>query len=433
MYKAYAYIKFQMTSPLAIGSGAAEETDKDIIRNSKGEPYIPATALAGVYGTLFSQEERDQYFGFVEINNISGNQEPSKSAESMVITYDARLCDPEKVKIGIRNGVGLDQYRTAIKGAKYDFEVLEPEAVFWTCLEYTSQSNDFSCLYRILSGWYDGKIVLGGKSMRGMGQTKVLEMKFASFDLAIPERLDKWLAFDVYSAENPMWEKWDKDKCYVSSRENRITVNLVLKQEGPISVRVYTTECSEDGKAMPDYGQLTYCVSDDKGKRIVVIPGTSWAGTFRHAMIALLGGEWDKTGDELEELFGNTSKCSGISFSETYFHNGKSKVVSRNAIDRFSGGASDKALFTEEIFYGGTNGSLSITFPRDIKQKYYNALMATIADLHEGFLTVGGESSIGHGLFSVQSVRINDEKLDNIQSGSEIYQFGKRVKGGEES
>jgi len=40
-----------------------------------------------------------------------------------------------------------------------------------------------------------------------------------------------------------------------------------------------------------------------------------------------------------------------------------------------------------------------------------NALFASIADLNEGILTVGGLSSIGRGLFSLTNISYNGTKI----------------------
>lgn len=61
--KKYYRIEFELTSPLAVGSGENNITDKDIVRDGRGIPYIPGSSLAGVYRSLFSGETQDRYFG----------------------------------------------------------------------------------------------------------------------------------------------------------------------------------------------------------------------------------------------------------------------------------------------------------------------------------------------------------------------------------
>ena len=63
--KSYYCISFRLSSPLAVGSGQNEETDKDLMRNGNNVPYLPASAIAGVARTLFDIEECRKYFGEV--------------------------------------------------------------------------------------------------------------------------------------------------------------------------------------------------------------------------------------------------------------------------------------------------------------------------------------------------------------------------------
>ena len=61
--KKYYRIVFELTSPLSVGSGENNVTDRDILRDGRGVPYIPGTALAGVYRSLFSEGTAEEYFG----------------------------------------------------------------------------------------------------------------------------------------------------------------------------------------------------------------------------------------------------------------------------------------------------------------------------------------------------------------------------------
>ena len=75
--KVYYRFLFQLTSPLCLGSGDNDETDKDIIRDGRGIPYIPASSVAGVLRTLYRKNrpdnelEEQKYFGFVKIKGQS--------------------------------------------------------------------------------------------------------------------------------------------------------------------------------------------------------------------------------------------------------------------------------------------------------------------------------------------------------------------------
>lgn len=451
-YMTYLFIKFELESPLAIGSGISKDTDKDVLLNSKGIPFIPATALAGVYSDFFDNTKKnettelEQYFGYVDIernnNSMQSNDSGKRpnSMDSLIITYDGVMDQENGFSKGIRNGVGLDQFRTSKDGAKYDFEVVNPGTIFWTAIEYNSEEADLYPINKIATAWKSGRIIVGSKSTRGLGKLKCLDIKVRQFDLNNDEDKEKWINFDIYdfNARESM-DIWDVTNS-VSLKDNFTEIKLTINQKkcSPVTVRVYSTEVSGE-KVAPDYSQLTYIKQNqEKSKDIVVIPGTSWAGTFRHNMLKTLGYKEDD--DKVALIFGTekgNAMKSKVIFSETYFDNAQPKIVSRNSIDRFSGGAVSTALFTEKMYYGGTKGTLSITISDSIgipvdnskgenkvdRETVFNAIAVAIADLHEGFITVGGESSIGHGLFDITKIEINDKdlELDEI-TGEKVYQ-----------
>ena len=86
--------------------------------------------------------------------------------------------------------------------------------------------------------------------------------------------------------------------------------------------------------------------------------------------------------------------------------NAKRKIITRNSIDRYTCGTNDGALYTEETVYHG-NTELNILITKGQNREVYSALMAVIADLDNGLLAVGGLSSIGRGLFTVESLMVN--------------------------
>ena len=88
-------------------------------------------------------------------------------------------------------------------------------------------------------------------------------------------------------------------------------------------------------------------------------------------------------------------------------------MFTRIAVDRFSGAVKDKALLTEQsVLYG--DGELIIKIDRSIDKKALYALIAVIADLGMGCLAVGGETSIGRGIFEITEMMINGNTVKPI-------------------
>lgn len=457
--KKYYRIVFELTSPLSVGSGENNATDRDILRDGRGVPYIPGTALAGVYRSLFSEKTAKEYFGpelteekirdpFLKGKNIL--------KDSAVVTYDAYITDPGESLVTKRDMVALDEYKAAVKGAKFDFQILEPDVTFVTYIEQNMDNKDQQyVLDEIAAAWMKGKITAGAKTARGYGHTKGITAASAMFDLTEEDQLEKWLQFEMYDPDDPNWTavgnsdgslvclgdltsgdgkyaeiKAAYDRWKISlAEEEKCRVILELRQQGGISVRQYTTEVNE-----PDYMQLTARSIPGEGRKAAedsasderiadegtpVIPGTSWAGAFR-AQMGRLDPDFRKRCPAAELFFGKAKEKSGDSrktrtgFSESRITGGKWVVNTRNAIDRFTGGAVDKALYTEKTYYNGTTtleiicdfGGESRVSAED-RKKFARVLAAAVLDLHSGYMAVGGLTAVGRGMFKVEKITVD--------------------------
>lgn len=407
--KIYYKIEFELASSMTIGTGENQFTDKDIARNSKGIPYIPATALAGISRSFFSDDIIKDYFGMISMKQ--------EAKESKLVFYDAQMIsDESKYVVSKRDSVALDVYKTAIDGAKFDMETLEPGVKFVTYIEQNYlNENDTAVADEIVKHWMQNDIYLGAKTMRGYGAIDKVTVWKKVFCLNNKVSLDNWLKFDMY--KESVWES--TDLVQKSKSEDKYTLKLDLKQVGGISIRKYTTQIQQnDNEVVPDYEQLTV---HDKAEILPVIPGTSWAGAFRHRMLELV--------TDLDEklCFGVVNEDekvkSNIRFSETQISGAKAKIFFRNAIDRFTGGTVNKALFTEKTYYDGET-TLVISFEKNPEDYVKCALAAAIADLHYGFLAVGGLTSIGRGCFEVKC--INGEKVKEVDIYQQALTFMKK-------
>ena len=475
--KKYYRIEFQLISPLAVGSGENKMTDKDIVRDSSGQPYIPGSTLAGIYRNLFNSETAKEYFGReltekeIEQSSIEGK---NMLTDSRIIVYDAHIKfgDEKMNKITKRDMVALDDYKTAVTGAKFDFEILEPGVKFVTYIEQNIElpkknsedeesaeelkrvenkkiEEDQFVINEIADAWMKGKIVIGAKTGRGYGRTKGSARRSVMYDLTDHVRMEKWLDFDMYADE------WEADKtdarCHETSisdlkasgekndkmlrmlaEEKTCTIILELRQQGGISIRQYSTETGE-----ADYQQLTSQAlpdqaderKEDVNKGVPVIPGTSWAGAFR-AQMGKLDPEFKKEGRLAEEFFGkakNNSKDKSaegsktrIGFSESRITKGRWVNYTRNTIDRFTGGTIDGALYSEKTYYNGET-ELTITcdfskrgkdaVSRKNRKRFAKAMAAAILDLDGGYMAVGGLTAVGRGLFKVNKISVDGDMI----------------------
>ena len=388
----YFRLTLTLASPLSIGASESASTDRDVVLDAREKPMIPATAIAGVYRSLCSKADQDKYFGCIAPPKKKDEKNPQDAISSELLFYDAKLNSKAPMHKTVRDSVALDENKYAKKGAKFDFEVVETGAEFIGFVEARSKAAaDF---FRTLLG---KKVSFGAKSTRGYGQV-ALKVEVIEFDFAENRdvQLAAWLGFDMF--DSTAWVEEIPRKSEDSGTETTIT--LQLRQKGGLSIRQYYTN---PGGA--DSGQLT--LRDETP----VIPGTSWAGMFRHHMATLL--ECKSDDKKVSDVFGFVSKNekssakSKIRFSESKLVGATEKQLTRNAIDRFTGGTKQGALFTEITVYGGTT-NLEISFDNSMSGDAKFALFAALMDLHHGYAAVGGLTSIGRGLFEITAVGEDD-------------------------
>lgn len=413
-------IEITLASPLSIGSGLVTNTDSDVITDSNGVPFIPATSIAGVMrdfiGIAFGKQCANDIFGFIpssteENEKAKAGKELFAERESRIIVYDGQIVPDNKNDyfISTRDMVALKD-GVPVKGAKFDMETVETGAAFISFIELMSEDavNPVESAFSALN---EGIIGFGSKTTRGYGKVKLRVWKKAV------QSIDEWIEYDP-TAETT----WINELTLLETAKTKLTIGLA--SVGGVSIREYTTDPSAE-TVMPDYVTTRL----HSGECLPVIPGTSWAGSFRSQCLKYRNAEFcnglfgfvNPAGDKVDAL----SQKSVVIFSESQLSGGNYKTITRNAIDRFSGGTKNGALYTEKTYYGGET-TLEIIFRRLLNEDEIKVISACIADLHNGFLAVGGLTSVGRGMFSIKS--INGKKLDNRETQPDtIYSIVRNI------
>ncbi len=427
LQKRYYKIEFTTASPLTVGGYSSIETDKDIAYNGRNVPYIPASALAGIYRSCFFKETAEEYFGKIG-EGIGENQ------NSKITVYDANIKGDDWF-VSKRDCVALDEFKTTLKGAKFDIQILEPNVRFVTYIEQDIYKDDNTLADVIAQLWENESIRIGSKTTRGMGRVKNVNIKVLDFffDGEKSEKsVNEWIDFSLFDENDKLWlnaDSWEnvKQKYIGPIEEKTVTIDLSMVQTSPITIRVYTTDIKKKNedksrerivRSIEDFRHISYKNHDNS--LTYIIPGTSWAGAFK-SNIKKFGIE------NATEYFGSKAGADGmggkrseISFSESIIEGSKDKNISRNAIDRFTGGTVENALFTEKVCYGGKT-SLEITLNKNVNDDFLKAFVATVTDLHNGFMAIGGETSIGHGLFKLSGIKCGNTEIAVGGSCEDIY------------
>ena len=146
-----------------------------------------------------------------------------------------------------------------------------------------------------------------------------------------------------------------------------------------------------------------------------MIPGSSLKGAIAHRAAYhynlqnnfFIGNEEAKL--VIDKLFGNAKNSKKdiagskgkVLFSDVYkVDKNETKVFDHVAIDRFTGGGIDGALFQEKTTAQSDVWEIEILLENGVEEVYVNAFEATLNDICNGMLPLGGATTKGHGIFS---------------------------------
>ena len=390
-----------LRSPARLGNGDADEqTDMPLLLDAKDRrPLLQGTSLAGALRAHYRRvvgTENTALFGVSK-----GSDE---GAQSALIVDDAY--GGGKWGIEHRDGVVLDpQTRTATPGLLYDFDVWTAGTIFKVRFELLIREGQDRVALRqalgtALRGLSDGGITLGGRKSRGLGMLLLKEARVTTYDLRTPAGLLGWLREDGSAVEGLATlghvERVADDELRV-----RLTMKLL---DGGVLVR------GNSGRDDIGADAVQLQTRDENGHDKPVIPGTSLAGALRGRAlrIARTLEAADKAADALvNRLFGimpngaNGSKiASRVRVSEALLTGVTTNYVqNRVSIDRFTGGALDTALFSEQPGLPEKSDAGTVIEFRVARTSAAERalLLFVMKDLCLGDLPIGGTISLGRG------------------------------------
>ena len=105
------------------------------------------------------------------------------------------------------------------------------------------------------------------------------------------------------------------------------------------------------------------------------------------------------------------------------------KVITRNSVDRFTAGTKDGALYTERTCYNGSCELDVFIRKSDLTEaeKKASYLCAVICDLNRGYLAVGGLTSVGRGMFTVENITINGTDVTDALRAEDVPAMAKEA------
>jgi len=406
----YARGKWKLNSVAHFGGDETGIADMSLLRDTEGHPFIPGASIAGATRSFLAQqslpwaEYRD---GLTEeppeLKRFFGGAD-EKDCMSALIVADA-ACVSEQAKTSIRDGVRVNICSgSAAEGAKFDVEVVERGTEFGLYLECIIRKEDNNSelekvFLALLQGFKAGDIRLGARTRRGYGRGKVASWEIRDLRMDDPEDVMAWLRDDIWSrpASNLTPHPLPSDQ----RQYFRLEANFLLR----------TSLLIRSSPSDPKSPDMVHLHSAEKP----VVPGTSFAGAFRHraSMIADTIGWSEKA---VSEIFGPVHEqgtkdpqeelwASRVWIEEKLVKNVESRWQDRVAIDRFTGGSLQSALFNEKPMFPICLKDLKKPKPHlrlvvkleEPEDEEIGLLFLTLRDFWNGHAALGGETSNGRG------------------------------------
>jgi len=157
-----------------------------------------------------------------------------------------------------------------------------------------------------------------------------------------------------------------------------------------------------------------------------MIPATSFTGCLRKACFDIVYYDLKLQDPELvlNHIFGyvneteKTSQASKLFVEDIILCSKKEASYTRNKINRFTGGTEDSALFTNKPIYN-SNGKIEIEFSAELEPWIQQLLCYALLDIGQGIVPLGGETSIGRGILSIDPKDIPSPEA----GGSALYEY----------
>ena len=435
-------------TPLAVGGGEKDIlTDALVATDVNGLPYIPGTAIAGVVRHMIEEVKPEDF----NVNKIFGFQDKKDGHGSEIIFTEAKILNSKgevvdgmnlKAKedsllkyydeLPIRQHVRINDKGVTDKAGKFDEQVIFAGTRFCFEMEMVAKGGPIDNFNKILAQVQSQTFRIGGGTRSGFGKIKVVDLQTKTLDLTKQEQLKAYLEKPSV-LNSDFWSKENHGQEEIKSN-GWITYELKLQPE---DFFIFGSGFGDDEVDMTPVKEKKVVWENDVNGRLsedlVLIPAASVKGALAHRVAfhynrlngrfaGCTGDKEPKVGNEneaVQALFGYENQEAkkqvrgNLLFSDVIkdeLTDKSDKILNHVAIDRFTGGAIDGALFSEKTTYGkGHDFTLTILAKeRALEGEIQESLEAAMMDICKGMLPLGGGVNRGNGAFSGTLLRGND-------------------------
>jgi CRISPR/Cas system CSM-associated protein Csm3 (group 7 of RAMP superfamily) len=377
-------------------------------------PLLTGASIAGALRSYLRERERG--YGQPAVRSsasvlLFGSLKGDDQGEQSPLIVEDALGKPGTYGIETRDGVGIDpKSRTARHDRLFDVQLWRAGTIFPLRFELLIRESDNAdalkrALATALTGLEDGSITLGARKRRGYGKVSIKGWRVKVYDLTQPDGLLDW----IEHGDEPLQNVSPVPKItaalgvadLIDDRREFLHITAKFRLNGSLLIR--------SGSGQDDWGpdmvHLHSHLAD--GTRKPILSGTSLAGALRARALKIANtlGPGGRAHALIDEMFGMEMrpdvlpKASRVIVNEAVIQNARTDLVQyRVSIDRFTGGARETALFSEQPAFGGNETTLTMDIrlinPEDHE---IGMLLLLLKDLWTGDLPLGGESSVGRG------------------------------------
>lgn len=318
-----------------------------------------------------------------------------------------------------RQHVRINEKGVAAKQGLFNNEVVYAGTRFLFEIELVGTANDQSAWQEILYQFTQPTFRLGQGTRNGYGKLGILSIKQRVYNLTIDKDFDDYLNFSPsLNTINNGFEEFD------ISTENKLTEYMLELM--PDSFFIFSEgsgDAEVDNKPVEEV-VISYEDGEMKFQKKTLIPASSVKGAIAHRTafhFNKLKERWAESGNALcgnnneaiKALFGfeakdENGKRGHVIIDDQYLEDSEvknHKIFNHVAIDRFTGGAFDGALFSEKVSKL-TDDTQKLKIVIQVEKvpiedpQIFEAFEAALKDICKGLLPLGGMTTKGHGIFT---------------------------------
>lgn len=456
-YRYLAKVTIEAVTPLSIGSGTKDiMTDSIILKDCNGLPYIPGTSIAGVLRHYIDEancqlsdkikdnERETKYFGYqLPFKDKCSHGSEIIFSDAKMVGSNGKAIDGLKMRrelnteyleryidLPVRQHVKINHRGVTDNNGKFDEQIVYAGTRFCFEIELLASEKETSekNFKQILDVLHSGFFRIGGGTRKGFGAIEVKEhlLKTAFLDFASKENKFDGCFNEYISKSSNLSEDWsgyskyhfDYSKSDFDNTWKKYTLNLV-----PEDFIMFGSGFADNEVDMTPVKGFKVVWENDANPKVednkILIPATSLKGAIRHRVAF----HWNKITGERKEcsdndavlaLFGpegsgkdcKNQKRGNVIFSDIIEDKSgtSEKILNHVAIDRFTGGAIDGALFSEKTIYAKgkkfvTEIYVNTSALDDGDGNIMKAFKNTLDDIKNGLLPLGGGVNRGNGIF----------------------------------